>query len=75
MITRTDGGWVLMLCSLGVAAHQWFGWHYWDLRQQFSLLHHEGWATWLMAAGILAMIAIAIYNSNHVKTEPDKTCQ
>ena len=47
---------LFFLAGLGIAAHQWFGWHYWDWHQQLSLHHHEGWALLLVVLGIITVI-------------------
>lgn len=43
---------LFFLIGLAIAAHQWFGWNYWNPKQQFSLYHHEGWALLFIVLGV-----------------------
>jgi Na+/H+ antiporter NhaC len=48
---------LLGMVGLAIAAHQWFGWNYWNLKQQFSLYHHEGLALLFIVMGVGMAIA------------------
>ena len=44
---------LFFLAGAVIAADQWLGWHYWASSEQFSLLHHEGWALLLTTLSVV----------------------
>ena len=63
---------LFFLTGFGIAAHQWFGWHYWDWHQQLSLRHHEGWALLLIVLGIVMMISSFWAQKRHLRRVTEK---